>query len=157
MGYYDVALICLNGHVANEFSRAYSEHNKKFCDECGSPTIDTCPACSNSIKGEYHGDDLILSNYHPPAHCENCGGAFPWTIARIAAAKELARELTDLTSEEQEKLAAAVDDLVVQSPRTALAENRFKNLMRKAGTEATQAMRGIIVDVLSEAVKKSVF
>ena len=157
MGYYDVALICRNGHVANEYSRAYPAHNKKFCDQCGAPTIDTCPSCSNSIMGEYHADGVIGPSFHAPAYCENCGAPFPWTTARVAAAKELARDLPQLTAEEREKLAEAVDDLVTQSPRTPLAESRFKNLMRKAGTEATQAMRGIIVDVVSEAVKKSIF
>src|SRR4051812_27801231 len=115
MGYYDVALICRNGHVANEFSRAYPEHNKKFCDQCGAVTIDACPACSQPIKGEYHADNVFgISSYNAPPYCENCGAPFPWTTSRVQAAKELARELPQLTSDEQEKLASSVDDLIVQ-------------------------------------------
>jgi hypothetical protein len=54
MGYYDVGLICLNGHVVNSSAKDHPEHNSNFCDECGSKTINACKYCDASIRGRYH-------------------------------------------------------------------------------------------------------
>lgn len=47
--------------------------------------------------------------------------------------------------------------LFVETPRTAAAELTFKRLILKAGKEAADAMRRILLDILSEAVRKSLF
>lgn len=159
MGHYDVAQVCANGHVTNERSVESPSDNVKFCEECGAATTDICASCSVPIRGAWTTSDVIAvaSNYQPPAYCAGCGAAHPWTESRLQAARALARELENLTFEERELLVSAVDDLVVDTPRTPLAQSRFKVLMKKAGSEATQAMRTIIVDVVSEVVKKSMF
>ena len=38
-GYYDVAQICENGHVANSMGHNYPNSNQDHCDKCGAPTI----------------------------------------------------------------------------------------------------------------------
>lgn len=43
------------------------------------------------------------------------------------------------------------------TPRTAVAESRFKRLVKKAGADAYEGMRSILVEVVSESVKKSLF
>ncbi len=53
-GWYDTAQICINGHVINSMSKSHPEHNKKFCDKCGEPTITNCPKCNAPIRGHYH-------------------------------------------------------------------------------------------------------
>ena len=52
--WYDVAQICLNGHVINESVKEYPKFNKKYCDKCGASTITNCPNCHAEIQGEYH-------------------------------------------------------------------------------------------------------
>jgi len=52
--WYDTAQICMNGHVINSMSKSHPEHNKKFCDKCGAPTINNCPKCNTPIRGHYH-------------------------------------------------------------------------------------------------------
>jgi hypothetical protein len=76
---------------------------------------------------------------------------------KLATAKELAADFENLTKDERERLKASLDDLISNTPRTELASHRFKTLMKKAGGEATSVMRNIIVDILSEAAKKSIF
>ena len=53
--------------------------------------------------------------------------------------------------------AAALPDLVRQTPRTALAESRFKRLMAKVGKDSYDAMRSVLTDVLSETIRKTIF
>ena len=75
----------------------------------------------------------------------------------MVAAKEIAEELEGLTTDEKEKLKQTFDDLVREGPRTEPAKLRFKTLMKKAGRESYEVMKGVITDLVSETVKKSIF
>jgi hypothetical protein len=156
--YYDTAQICLNGHVVNTVAATSSQSNQKHCADCGAQTIMACPSCNTQIRGYYHVPGVFcFSDYHKPSYCHNCGSAFPWTVSSLEAARELADEFDDLTYEEKEQLKSSFPDLVKDTPKTIVAETRFKKLMKKAGSEAWDGMKSILVDVVSEAVKKSVF
>jgi hypothetical protein len=157
--YYDLAQICRNGHVANSMARGAPESNQRFCVRCGEPTITECETCQAPIRGDYFVPGVISvgERYYAPAYCHNCGAAYPWTQAGLAAAKELATTFENLTADEQEQLQSSVDDLVRDTPRTKVAESRFKRLLTKAGPQAWETMRGVLVEVVSESVKKSIF
>ena len=86
-----------------------------------------------------------------------CGEPFPWTAAAFCAAEELAGELDDLSDDEKESLKKALPDLVRETPRVRLAETRFKKLMKKAGKEGVEGMRGLLTDIISETVRKTLF
>ena len=116
-----------------------------------------CPSCNVQIRGYYHTGYPIFSDYRKPSYCHNCGTAFPWTVSSLEAARELADEFDTLTQEEKEQLKNSFPDLVKNTPKTTVAETRFKKLMKKAGSEAYDGMKSILIDVVSEAVKKSVF
>lgn len=66
-------------------------------------------------------------------------------------------ELEALSSEERDTLKQSLDSLVRDSPATELAASRFKRIMAKVGTESYTAMKSILVNVLSEAVKKTMY
>ena len=157
--WYDVAQICMNGHVANSATEAFPEEDKKFCDECGEPTITACPACKDRIRGVQSfpglGKVQRLSRYSPPAHCIGCGKPYPWTERRLTAAKELAQEMEGLTAEERDLLSRSLDDLVRDTPQTPVAATRFKKVMAKVGTGAGRLLYDMVVDIASETTKKA--
>jgi hypothetical protein len=156
--YYDTAQICLNGHVINTYASSFPESNEKHCGECGALTITGCVDCKAPIRGYYHVVGVFAADhYHKPSYCYNCGKPYPWTKASLDAAQELADELEHLNAEERQQLKDSLPDLLKDTPRTAVAETRFKKLMKKAGAEAFNAMRSILIDIVSEAVRKSVF
>ena len=157
--YYDLAQICENGHVANSSARDYPARNQVHCDKCGSRTITTCPACETEIRGRYHVPGVIgfSVNYAAPAFCYKCGESFPWTAAALGAAEDLADEMDALSDDEKESLKKTLPDLVRETPRARLAETRFKKLMRRAGKEGVEGMRGLLTDVVSETVRKTLF
>jgi hypothetical protein len=37
--HYDVAEICLNGHLINEYAATHGDENQPFCNDCGAATI----------------------------------------------------------------------------------------------------------------------
>jgi hypothetical protein len=87
---------------------------------------------------------LSLSTFHPPSFCIECGVAYPWTEAALHAALELADEADDLSSDEKEQLKGTFNDLISETPRTAVATTRIKRLVAMAGSTTASALRGDI-------------
>ena len=153
---YDTAQICINGHSINSSSVEYPEYNQDYCSQCGKKTIQECQDCHSPIKGHLK-DSLSIAKYEPPSYCHKCGSAYPWTELMLEAAKELADELEGLNDEEIEKLKESIDDLVTESPKTELAIGRFKRIMKKVGSEGYDIMKSVLINVVSEGVRKSLF
>ena len=155
MGTYDVAQICQNGHVITHRLRCYPEQGKNFCDWCGAPTLSQCPQCGADIPGQYEGEGLFSPAwYMAPRFCRDCGKPYPWTQTRIEEAKKLTALAEKLSKEEREQLASDIDDLVCDTPRTQGAILRLKLLVPKLGGDVGGAMKAILINVATEAVKK---
>ncbi len=160
MGYYDIAQICLNGHTITRNAQSSPEFRRKFCPKCGEPTITNCPSCNTPILGEYHVEGVVFlggKTPPPPNFCHACGAPYPWTERRIEAAKALADEFENLSSAEKEKLKRSLDDLYRDTANTEVATFRFKKLMAKVGQESYAAMKEILISIVSETVRKSLF
>ncbi len=154
----DTAQICLNGHVINTSFHESPEFNKKFCSECGLATITACPDCEFRIAGYLNMPGHVsLLAYRRPAYCENCGKPYPWTDAHLRAARQLAYESTELGTDDKDLLADSLDDLVRDTPRTPVAIQRVKRVLGKVAPGVAEGFRSILVDVVSEAVRKSIW
>ena len=127
-GTYDVAQICLNGHIINSSARMDQIHNKNFCPRCGSKTITNCLNCKFPIDGDFY---VRISNWATsksslttrgyfvlPLFCPKCGVPFPWTEKKIEVSKNIIFEITSLTQEEKELFAKSIDDIVRDTPET---------------------------------------
>lgn len=158
MGFYDVAQVCPNGHVANSSARERAASNKDYCDRCGEKTITACPDCGKNIKGDYHYDNVSgFIPYNPPAFCQYCGSAFPWTKRAMEAAITLANESGDLSQDEQDQFAKSVEAITRDTPEAKVAGGRIVRLLKKMGQVTADAVKDTLVNVASEAVKKLIF
>ena len=152
---YDVAQICLNGHVINSSVNEYPQFNKKFCDKCGAATITNCINCNSEIQGEYCAEGFIgISHYTAPAFCPNCGKPYPWIEARTQSAHDLAQELENISDDDKEILTQSINEIVKDSPKTTLAATRFKKILSKTSKPIVDAFRDILIDIVSETAKK---
>jgi len=154
--WYDTAQICTNGHVVNEQLISSPHIKKKFCDRCGAPTITKCPYCRVTIKGAYHFGPNT-SSWTRPSFCPDCGKPYPWTKAKLKAAKELADLLEGLSPEERVILKKSLDDIIRDTPQAAVAANKIKILVAKVAKVskiAAEQLRQLIVDIASETAKK---
>lgn len=155
MGEYDIAQICVNGHIINAMASRYPSHSQRHCSKCGADAIAQCPACKHSIRGDYYVEGFFgASRYKVPSFCHECGAAYPWTKASLASARELADEIDDLKPAEKEQLKQSIDELVKDTPRTSLAATRFKKLAAKGGKIAVDGFKEILIGVISESAKK---
>ena len=161
--WYDTAQICTNGHMINSQSVSRPDHNRKFCQKCGAPTITNCQNCNNSIRGIYRVPGSMIASpsdvtwFPLPIFCPYCGKPYPWTEAKLKAAQELADELDNLSPEERNLLKKSIDDIVRETPQATVAVSRFKRLVAKAGPVAADMYREILLPLLSEAIKKSIW
>jgi hypothetical protein len=151
---FDVAQICLNGHVANEHFRTRPELNQDFCVKCGEKTITTCPKCGVEIRGGRIG---TLGFYNAPPCCIKCGAQFPWTERKTQAAIELFIEESGFTGEDAKQFEEAVHDAVNDGPRTQVAGTRIGKALIKAGGQAGKLFYDVIKDLLSEIAKKAIW
>jgi len=65
--WYDVAQVCLNGHLVNAKTKDSPQHNKDFCTKCGNETITKCPECNQDIPGDYHVEGSNRAEYFSTA------------------------------------------------------------------------------------------
>jgi hypothetical protein len=159
MGYYDIAQICLNGHVVNDRSRGSPEFNAPYCRKCGAETIVACPSCSKDIRGDYVVPNVLVLGGSPspaPAYCHNCGKPFPWTQRRLDALTSLTGESSSL-ADDRDDLADLVPDLMADTPRTELAVARWRKALAKVEEHIAPALKSILTQIASEAVKKMLF
>jgi hypothetical protein len=169
---YDIAQICLNGHMVNDRSQSRPEFSKKFCPDCGAETITQCPECHQPIQGALHstyriggsrylrrpsGTHTSTTDGSVRAYCHACGKPYPWTSRSVEVAKALAQELDGLSDADKLLLQSSIDDLVTDTPKTNVAVIRFKKLMPKVGRQAADGFKNILISVLSEAVKKQLW
>jgi hypothetical protein len=155
-GEFDVGEICLNGHATNGSAKFSPEFCQTFCQRCGETTIQACPQCHVEIRGRYR-VEITTRPYVPPRFCHNCGKPYPWTARTLEAAKVDALELQTLTTEERVQLAQSLDDLVKDTPMAQVAAGRFKRLASKAGRGAPECFKDVLVDLVSETVKKTIW
>ncbi|CAM4059525.1 DUF2321 domain-containing protein [Bacillus albus] len=157
--YYSTAQICVNGHKITARYEKTDGLRAEYCSDCGGKTINECTNCNDVIRGYYNVPGVISvgRKYKVPKYCHNCGQSYPWTEAALIAAKELAEEVEGLTPEEREILSQSIDDIVSNGPRTVVATTRFKKMTTKFGPGIATGFKDILVDLVSETVKKSLW
>ncbi|HXJ91564.1 MAG TPA: DUF2321 domain-containing protein [Terriglobia bacterium] len=140
-----VAQICRNGHLVLSSLKESPQFRKSFCEDCGAATIEECQACGWPIAGI--GPLAWMGGggpYQPPRYCGECGEPFPWTETALTAAKEYTDHLDQLSPEEKTMLKGTFDDLTSDTPRTALAANRFKRFISKIAPGASGVLQKML-------------
>ncbi len=154
MGRYDVAQICLNGHVANYMANEYPQHNEQHCSKCGEQTITKCVDCQTDIRGYFLGT-MSTQPYARPQFCHNCGKPYPWTRRYTEAIVEMINLSTDLDTDEKADFKGSIADLVQDTPRTPVAQTKYKKYIGKVSSEIGKGIRDVLVDIASETIRKS--
>lgn len=154
MNYY-TAYICLNGHVSSSYADGSDE---KYCKHCGETIINSCPHCNSKIRGSENVEGVVgFFHYSPPAYCYNCGKAFPWTERKLEALQELVEFDENMQQEQKEYIIKNSPSIVVDTPKSKVVATKLKAFLSKASSATASAVRDIIVDVASEAVKKTIY
>ncbi|MGB7190717.1 MAG: DUF2321 domain-containing protein [Acidobacteriaceae bacterium] len=152
---------CLNGHVISNEADAeegMTGQVQVWCHSCGSATIDRCPSCKGPLRGDRKAVFLTPSP-KPDAYCVHCGKALPWTESHLEAVREVAQYVEAFDEEDRKMLVEILPDLASQesTPRTQIGIVKMKLLFKKGGSIFFDAANKILVDVVSETVRKSLF
>lgn len=155
MSEYLPASICLNGHIMNSKKSNF----QKYCSICGESVISQCNHCNAPLRGDlsYSGFTVEKRSDKKDYYCHSCGKPYPWTERIINSSIELLSLDKDLTDEEKTILKSAIPDLIVETPKTQVAVVKYKNIIAKAQKTIKDAMYQLLVDVVSETIKNSLF
>jgi len=155
---YDTQRVCLNGHQIDIAIHRFPSLIKEYCPECGAKTIIKCPSCQEEILGKYFVDGVLdFEGTSVPKFCHKCGAAYPWTAAKIEAAQELVRETEGLSKDDVKMFEESISQLTTDSPKTPVAIVRFNKYAAKAGKAIAGGLRDLLVDIVSESVKKAIW
>jgi hypothetical protein len=161
-GEFDVAQICLNGHLITDEYNGSPERRKNYCDRCGEKTIFECPCCNQKIRGDYFFfrslNRLKSNQFHRqfPYYCDNCGEPFPWTIRKLEAIRDIVKELK-ITKNEKELLDTSLQNLVRDTPGSPAAVLKWKKVLSKVEETAYKTIEKLFIEIMSETVKKALF
>jgi hypothetical protein len=156
-GEYHSALVCYNGHVISSFIGPQRERTELYCPVCGVGIIGCCPSCPTRIRGPERSAVGAVAPYKCPAFCHGCGKPYPWTEKKIEAAKKWAQESWKLTQTERNQLEECLDHLICDTPQATVATKGFKMLVAKAGKTVADGFRDLLVEIVSESVKKQIW
>lgn len=157
--WHEVALACLNGHLLNVLTNPALAPGVRFCKICGAELITQCQECGTPIT-EFRApapDVSVPFRRLLPAFCHSCGQPYPWTKLKLTAAQDLIEELTTLKPHEREALKNSLDDLVRETPQMPVAKIRCRRLVRKLGVTAAETLKNLLIDILSEAVRREIW
>lgn len=158
VAHYRTAMVCEKGHLITDDVEGQPATRAAFCQECGAKTLAACPKCGEAIRGYYKvpGVADFTGRVAPvPTYCHACGHPYPWTASKKRAWRELVEESDVLSKEEKERLTGSIDDLIADTPGTNVAVMRVKKWLAKAGNVIGPLVKQIVLDVGTEAVKKS--
>ncbi len=148
---YRTARICLNGHVRSEGIEE-DPVGEPFCQECGAETLVACK-CGAPIRGYFYVPEVIgATEYRRPAYCHACGDPYPWTAKAKRAFVDLVGELDGLKPEEREQLQASAEDLIAETPGTAVAVVRVKKALQRVSKEVAPILLRLVEQMASDAV-----
>ena len=151
---YDIAQICLNGHIVNQRVSGNPAKNENYRPRCGDRTFTACPKCNVPIKGAAYRTGVFSELQY---YCGSCGKAYPWTELALQAATELVSQQVDFTDEDKEKLIQDIQDVVQKKSRTPVAVENIKKFVLKAGPQFGDALKEIFVNIVSETLNKALF
>lgn len=153
---YNNATICENGHIVSK----YNANVQRFCSRCGARTYSCCPKCGISIRGLYDTPGVICLSARKlplPYYCHECGAPYPWTEKILNNAVELLSLDDSLDDASKELIKNSIPGLLVNTPTTPVDIAKYKKGMSGAGQILKDSLRQLLIDVVSETVKKVLY
>ena len=152
---YKTASICLNGHIIS----SHSEQVGSYCPFCGEKVTESCSHCGATLHGYEmnSGYTIVNRNNQKEYYCYNYGKPYPWTERIIQSAIELLSMDEELPTEVKELIKSSIPDLIVDTPKSPVAVTYYNKWIPKANKMIRDALYQLLVDVVSETVKLSLF
>lgn len=142
--------ICKNGHL-DKITDIFISPKRPYCSLCGEQNISQCTNCRHFITVFSDAKNNV------PNYCFSCGNPFPWTEKLLNNAVNLVSLDEGLTEEQKFIIKNAIPDLIIESSTTPVAQAKYKKYMSNAAEYVQEGTRNLLIDVVSESVKKSLF
>ena len=154
---YDVAQVCLNGHVINRRFKGRPARNAKYCADCGAKAITNCQECNEEIRGELINTSGFgfATGYTPPPpnYCDECGKPYPWMQSKIESLQEWL-DSSSLDEDVKTALSDGIAHIMRDTPETEVECAKFARLISKV--KSSQESRQLVSLLFKMATDKAV-
>ena len=154
---YDVAQVCLNGHVINWQFNGSPRLNAKYCADCGEKTVTNCQECNEEIRGELINTSGFgfATGYTPPPpnYCDECGEPYPWMQSKIESLQEWLGS-SSLDEDVKTALSDGIAHIIRDTPKTEVECAKFARLISKV--KSSRESRRLISMLFKMATDKAV-
>lgn len=153
MGSYDIAQICLKGHLVTSNAGSHPEHKETYCSKCGQSTIMQCQHCNTSIRGAYNVPGVICvgSSFTIPAYCHSCGEPYPWTNATIREFEEIIDMADEIDDVDRAILKEKFPSLLIESTGSTAAALKLSKILKYAEFTTIQALKSAFASKLADS------
>lgn len=100
---------------------------------------------------------MTIGLYDPPAFCHSCGKPFPWTERKVQAAIELFVDEVGKGTDQAKEFEQSIHDIVRDTPMAQVAASRITVSLKKLPGHAAEVIRGLVVEVAAEGIKKLIW
>ena len=153
---YHRAAVCGSGHVLDSLMNEGDSYPGKFCPRCGEPVYTACPSCGSPVVGA---DTRTVScgiDSKPNYFCICCGNPYPWTLDIIESNQRRINELDQLDDQTRQMLCESLEDIVIPSPDTPVACDRFKRVIASAGSAVREILLSLLGELACSVAKKHI-
>lgn len=158
MEIFDVAQICLHGHIVNDSTMSFPQDNSPVCKICGAKTITNCPVCGEPIQGALRTSERFdIPEYIEPAYCHHCGNLYPWSVEKIDTALDFFIDHKIITSEQKLQMKEMIVDLVEGTDNNKLSTLHVKSYLKSLSSGDVESVKGMIGGLLNDSAKQSMF
>ncbi|NPV89552.1 MAG: DUF2321 domain-containing protein [Firmicutes bacterium] len=153
--YYEIALVCQNGHVISDRVSGDTKGSVKYCPVCGAGSTDKCGSCGEFIRGfNKKVDPAEYRIKRAPHQCHRCGELYPWTKDAIQTFERIIDAIDVFKDEEKAVLRTSITDLIEFTPNTCQAIRAVKGLSIKIKeTWGWGIIEEILKDISPEDIK----
>lgn len=119
-----------------------------------------CPNCNAPIRGIYDNPGIAIIGKRPydiPYYCYECGSPYPWTNKILDNAVAIISMDENIDDNQKELIKNAIPALIIDSPETPVATANYQTIIGNAGQIVRNSLHNLLVDVVSETVKKTLF
>ena len=160
--YYDVAQVCLGGHMVTITAWRHPSTTSPFAPRVAGRRPRSARTVRSPSKGSTRCLTAVrcsLGSQVPSAARTSATLAVPpiHGLPRLSRAPNCWLRNSTCFDQPDRHALALIPDLVHEGPRTAAATERFRRLVSKAGEAVPELMKDLLVNVAAESVRKALW
>src|SRR5699024_5448130 len=131
----------------------------KHCQTCGKETVTQCLHCNAAIRGKYNRPNVVTVGYRysVPSFCHDCGHPYPCTQTLLDNVVEIVGFDEDIGDADKDIITSTILDIIIETSTRPVSRAKYKKHVNRTKYFVKEGLRNLLIDLVSECVKKSLW